>query len=84
VLASLQESPPPDGETTALTDAATKIGMAYSRIQLRSAKAAKLLSHALSDIQAAREALESEASRPLAGPPNLGLPSVMGAGAGGM
>ena len=73
VLATLQSSPPPDGEQEALRDASMKIGMAFSRIQLRSAKAARLLSEAQSKIQSAREALQQEASRPLSAPPDLGL-----------
>jgi hypothetical protein len=50
-----------------------KIGMAASRFQLRSPKAARLLAEALAKIQAAREALDTEGSRPMAAPPDLGL-----------
>lgn len=82
VLAGLQKQPPPDGEKQALTDASTKISMALSRIQLRSAKAAKLLSDAVSKIHAAREALDNEGSSPVAAPPDLGMTGGMNPGGG--
>lgn len=84
-LQKLQGSPPPDGEQEALRDASMKIGLAFSRIQLRSAKAARLLSEAISKIQSARETLQAESERSLAPPPNLGgglpmMPGPMGPG----
>lgn len=72
-LMGLQEQPAPDGEDQALQDASLKIGMAYSRIQMRSPKAAKLLADASSKVQQAREALKQEGSRPLGAPPSLGM-----------
>lgn len=81
-LQQLQQSPPPDAEQEALRDATMKISMALSRIQLRSAKAARLLSESLGKLQSAREALDTEASRPMAPPPSLGMPP-MGGLAGG-
>lgn len=83
-LLSLQQAPPPDGEKDALMDVTTKLGFVLSRVQLRSAKAARLISEALSKIQGAKEALADEASHPIAPVPNLGVPSIMGAGAPGM
>lgn len=78
VLAGLQQSPPPSGEQEALQEATQKIQMAMGRIQLRSAKSAKLLSEALAKIQAAREALDTTDSSPLSPPPNLGFPGQGG------
>jgi hypothetical protein len=73
MLAGLQQQPPPDGEKEALNDATMKLGMALSRIQLRSAKAAKLLADAISKVQQAKEALAQEGQRGLQPPPDLGL-----------
>jgi len=81
-LAMLQQSPPPEGEQEALRDASTKIGMAMSRVQTRSPKAARLLADALSKVQQAREALQQEAQKQLPAPPDLGLSG--GSMAGGM
>lgn len=78
MLAGLQQQPPPDGEQEALRDASMKIGMAMARIQMRSAKAARLLADALSKVQQAREALQQEGHRSLNAPPDLGF---AGAGA---
>lgn len=74
VLASLQQSPEPDGADQMLNDATMKINAAYARVAQRSAKAAKLLMDANSRVQAAREALQQESSRALPAPPSLGMP----------
>jgi len=55
-----------------------KIGMALSRVQLRSPKAARLLADALSKVQQAREAMQQEGKGAMNAPPDLGF-----AGAGG-
>jgi len=73
MLAGLQQQPPPEGEQEALRDASMKIGMALSRVQTRSAKAARLLADALSKVQQAREALQQEGQRGLSPPPDLGF-----------
>jgi hypothetical protein len=77
-----QQSPPPSGEQDALRDASMQIGFAASRIAQRSAKAARLLTEALTKIQAAREALEQEGSRPLGPTPDLGSGALMGGAQG--
>ena len=89
VLAGMQKSPPPSGEQEALRDASMKIGMAASRWQTRSPKAARLLADALSKIQQAREVMDALKTSPLEAPPDLGLggpggPSPMGPMAPGM
>ena len=80
ILAGLQQSPEPDGADQMLTQATLSINGAYARIAQRSAKAAKLLMDANSRIQAARQALQEEASRPVAAPPGLGMPGMGGGG----
>ena len=88
MLAKLQQGPPPDAEQEAMRDATMKISMALSRIQMRSAKAARLLSEAISKIHSAREALGQEADRAVGPPPAMGMPPAMagapGGGGGGM
>ena len=84
LLASMQESPSPSGEEQMLHQAAVLINAAFSRINLRSAKAAKFLSMANSSISSAREALNEEGSRPMAAPPNLGMPETAGMNPGAM
>lgn len=80
MLAGLQQEPPPSGEQEALRDASMKISMAMGRVQLRSAKAARLLADALSKVQQAREAMQQEGKGAMNAPPDLGF----GAGAPGM
>lgn len=72
-LASMQSAPPPHGEEEALADATMKIGMALARIHMRSPKAAKMLSEAVSKIQGARKELKNTATNPVASPPNLSM-----------
>ena len=70
-LGQLQSQPSPGGEEQALADASLNIGMALTRIHMRSPRAARLLSDALSKLNQAREALQTEASAPVGAPPNL-------------
>jgi hypothetical protein len=77
MLASFQGQPSPDAEKKMLQDAVVMISGAYPKIQLRSAKAARLVSEAQAKVQSAIEALATEGQQPVAAPPNLGL----GAGA---
>ena len=72
-LASMQQGPPPHGEEEALADATMKIGMALARIHLRSPKAAKMLTEALSKIQGARQEMQTLAQSPVSPPPSLGM-----------
>jgi hypothetical protein len=72
-LAQMQQSPQPQGEEQAMADASMKIGMALARIYMRSPKASRLLTEAAQKIQAAREALGEEGSRPISAPPNLAM-----------
>ena len=79
ILSSMQQAPPQSGEDELFRQASAAVGQLYNRIAGRSAEAAKLVSECLPKLQAARQKLGSEAQRPLAGPPDLG----MGGAAGG-
>ena len=70
-LGDLQKQPSPGGEEEALTKATDAVGMAMSRIYMRSPEAAKMLSEALSRIQSARMELQKIASAPVGMPPDL-------------
>jgi hypothetical protein len=90
LLSSFQSQPSPDAEKKMLQDASVMINGAYPKIQLRSAKAARLLMEANAKVQSALEALAQEAQKPMAAPPNLGLegggggaPPLGGMGMGG-
>lgn len=72
-LLGMQESPQPSGEDAAMQDATQKLGFALSRVYLRSPEAAKMLSEAVTKIQAARKALQQEGSRPVSSPPSLSM-----------
>ncbi len=73
MLATFQGQPSPDAEKKMLQDAVVMISGAYPKIQLRSAKAARLISEAQAKVQSAIEALASEGQQPVAPPPNLGM-----------
>jgi hypothetical protein len=81
VLASMQQSPPPDGEQDALKEASRLIGMVAARWQLRSPKATKFLAEALTKIQSSRETMAEQGSQQMSPPPDLGLAG--GAGSAG-
>lgn len=92
-LASLRTQPPPSGDEQALNDAASKLHEAsvilnavYSRTAQRSASASKALAEAskcaadaVTKISTARSELQDEPSRPLAAPPDFGMPQPTGA-----
>lgn len=93
VLASLQQAPPPSGDDQMLNEASQKfheasvmLNAAYARVVQRSARASKELAQAskcaadgVTKISAAREALQDEGTRPLAPPPDFGMPAPTGA-----
>lgn len=78
ILAQLQQTPPQAGEDPLFEQASNAVGLLYNRIAGRSAKAARLVGECMPKLQAAREALATEASRPLAPPPSLGMGMSMG------
>ena len=67
----LTQQPSPQGEDEALGQASAQIGLALSRIYLRSSRAATKLSQALKDIQEARTILQEEAQSAVMSPPDL-------------
>lgn len=73
LLASFQQQPSPDAEKKMLQEAVTMISGAYPKLQLRSAKAARMISEAQAKIQGALEALSQEGQKGLAPPPDLGM-----------
>jgi len=93
VLASLQQQPPPSGEEQMLTEAAQKLqdasvilNAAYARVVQRSASSSKAIAEAskcaadgVTKISTARQELQDEGTRPLASPPDFGMPSPSGA-----
>ena len=78
LLTGMQQQPPQSGEDNLFRDASAAVGTVYQRVAQRSAEAAKLLSEALTKIQAARQALQKEGNRPLAAPPDLGMGGMGG------
>ena len=78
ILQSMQQAPPQGGEDELFRQASSAVGQLYNRIAARSAEAAKLVSECLPKLQAARQKLGSEASRPLPGPPDLGMSGMGG------
>lgn len=81
----LQGAPPQNGEEDAFREISMKLGALFAKTQLRSAKAARLISEATGKLQSAREILQQESARPLAPPPDLGggLPMAAPMGPGG-
>lgn len=84
LLTQFQGQPSPDAEKKMLQDAVVMISGAYPKIQLRSAKAARLVSEAQAKVQAAIEALASEGQQPVGPPPNLGAGGPPAGGLPGM
>lgn len=79
-LQQMQQSPSPSGEEEALAKASTFLGLALARVYLRSPKAAKMISDALSRVQSARQELSDLGSGPMMPPPDL----MGGSAPGGM
>lgn len=82
LLTSFQQQPSPDAEKKMLQDAVVMISGAYPKIQLRSAKAARMISEAQAKVQGAIEALATEGQHQMQPPPNLGLGGPPGGGMG--
>ncbi len=78
VLNSMQQVPPQSGGDELFRQASAAVGQLYNQIAGRSAKAAKAVSEALVKLNQARQDLQQEGSRPLAGPPDLGMGGPMG------
>ncbi|TSA53226.1 MAG: hypothetical protein D4R44_04025 [Actinobacteria bacterium] len=70
-MSMLQAQPSPHMEDETLNEATDKLGIALSRIHLRSPRAAKHLAKAIEEIQSARDMLLDDQSGPMAPPPNL-------------
>ena len=70
-MAMLQSQPSPHMEDATLNEATDKLGIALSRIHLRSPRAAKHLAKAIEEIQSARDMLLDGQSGDMAAPPNL-------------
>lgn len=77
-LLNLQQQPSPGGEEEALAEASTALGLALSRVYMRSPTAAKMIADALSRVQSARTELTKDQG--VGAPPNLmgGLPPMQG------
>lgn len=73
LLSSFQKQPSPDAEKKMIQDAMVMLSGAYPKIQLRSAKAARLCSESQAKAQACVEALAAEGQQAMQPPPNLGL-----------
>jgi hypothetical protein len=80
LLMSFQQQPSPDAEKKMLQDAMVMLSGAYPKIQLRSAKAARMISEAQGKTQGAIEALAAEGKQGMQPPPNLGMGGPPGGG----
>ena len=70
-LDQMSQAPSGAGDQQALMQAQAQIQVAYSRVMLRSPKAAKALSDALGKLNQALMVLDQEAQQPVAPPPEL-------------